>query len=298
MKKAFVFPGQGSQSIGMGREVYDNYAVARDVFEEVDDALGEKLSQLIFNGPIEELTLTANAQPAIMAASIAILRAKQQDDKLQIQDQCDYVAGHSLGEYTALCAAESISLSDTAKLLRLRGKSMQNAVAPGIGGMAAVLGMSIESLKDILSAINKDNFVVEIANDNCPGQLVISGHLQAIELACEKITAAGNKIVKLPVSAPFHCSLMNPVKDIMNEALHNTKIIAPKVPLIGNVMVREVSEPREIIEGLVTQVSGMVRWRESMLYLKEIGVMNLIEIGAGKVLTGMNKRIDSGFILG
>lgn len=297
MKKAFVFPGQGSQSVGMGREVYNNYAVAKDAFMEVDDALGEKLSELIFNGPIEELTLTANAQPAIMVTSIAILRAKQQDEKLNIEQLCDYVAGHSLGEYTALCAAGAISLSDTAKLLRLRGKSMQNAVAPGVGAMAAVLGMSIENLKEILASISKDDFVVEIANDNCPGQLVISGHTKAVELAAEKIIAAGNKLVKLPVSAPFHCSLMNPVKEIMNEALHNTKIIAPKIPLISNVFVTEVTDPKQIIEGLVAQVSGMVRWRESMLYLKQLGVLNLVEIGAGKVLTGMNKRIDSEFIL-
>ncbi len=291
MKIAFVFPGQGSQSVGMGKEFYDNFTVAKDVFEEVDNALNQKLSNIIFNGPMEELTLTANAQPAIMATSIAILKTLEQETGKKIEQLCNIVAGHSLGEYTALCAAEAISLSDTAKLVKLRGQAMQNAVAPGIGGMAAVLGMDINTLSNILAEVSINGLVCEIANDNCSGQIVISGHMEAIDKACEKIISAGNKAVKLPVSAPFHSSLMNPVKLIMNEALNNCKISSPKVPVIANVLAAPIFEPHAIIESLVEQISGKVRWRESMIKMQELQVSQITEIGAGKVLTGINKRI-------
>jgi [acyl-carrier-protein] S-malonyltransferase len=293
MKTAFVFPGQGSQSVGMGKEFYDNFATARQVFEEVDDALNQKLSSIIFNGPLDELTLTANAQPAIMTTSIAMLRTLQHETGKSITDLCQYVAGHSLGEYTALCAAEAISLSDTARLVKLRGQTMQSAVAPGIGAMAAILGMDLDSINIILKSVSSNGQICQIANDNCPGQVVISGHLEAVDAACALIIAAGNKAIKLPVSAPFHCELMEPVKEIMLDALHNCKIIEPKVPVIANVLADGILEPDHIINALVEQISGMVRWRESIITLKELDVENIIEIGAGKVLTGINKRIDS-----
>jgi [acyl-carrier-protein] S-malonyltransferase len=297
MNTAFVFPGQGSQTVGMGKEFYDNFAIARQTFEEVDDALKFKLSNLIFNGPLEELTLTANAQPAIMTTSIAILRSLQHESGKTIDQLCQYVAGHSLGEYTALCAAESISLSNTAKLVRLRGQTMQNAVVPGIGSMAAVLGMSIDQINKILQELNQNGLLCQIANDNCPGQVVISGHLEAVDLACKKIIEAGNKAIKLPVSAPFHCDLMDPVKEVMSEALKNTKINAPKVPLICNVLADKITQTDHIVDCLIEQISGMVRWTESVSNLKNLGVTNITEIGAGKVLNGMNKRIDSSLVL-
>lgn len=297
MKTAFVFPGQGSQTVGMGKEFYDNFAIARHVFEEVDDALGQKLSHLIFNGPIEDLTLTANAQPAIMTTSIAILRTLQHETGKTITDLCQYVAGHSLGEYTALCAAESLSLSDTAKLVKLRGETMQNAVAPGVSGMAAVLGMEIAQIQDILKEVNKNGLLCQIANDNCPGQVVISGHLTAIDDACAKIIAAGNKAIKLPVSAAFHSSLMEPVKETMAKALETVTIHPAKVSLIANILASNITQPKHIIDCLIQQISGMVRWRESIIAMKDLGVTNITEVGAGKVLTGMNKRIDSSFAL-
>lgn len=297
MNTAFVFPGQGSQTVGMGREFYDNFPIARQTFEEVDEALKFKLSDLIFNGPIEELTLTANAQPAIMTTSIAMLRSLQHESGKTIDQLCQYVAGHSLGEYTALCAAESIALSDTAKLVRLRGQTMQNAVAPGVGAMAAVLGMSIDQITKILHEVNQNGLLCQIANDNCPGQVVISGHLEAVDLACKKIIEAGNKAIKLPVSAPFHCDLMDPVKEVMSKALNDTKINAPKVPLICNVLADKIIQTDHIIDCLIEQISGMVRWTESITNLKNLGVTNITEIGAGKVLNGMNKRIDSSLIL-
>jgi [acyl-carrier-protein] S-malonyltransferase len=297
MKTAFVFPGQGSQTVGMGKPFYDNFPIARQVFQEVDDALNQNLSQIIFNGSQEELTLTVNAQPAIMTTSIAILRTLQHETGKNIADLCQYVAGHSLGEYTALCAAEAISLADTAKLVRLRGQTMQNAVAPGVGGMAAILGMELHNIENILKDISQDGLVCQIANDNCPGQVVISGHLQAIDLACEIIIATGNKAIKLPVSAPFHCSLMDPVKDVMLEALNNTEIKLPKVSIIANVLADGINQPDHIVNALVEQISGMVRWRESIITLKELGIENVTEVGSGKVLTGINKRIDSSLTL-
>lgn len=297
MNTAFVFPGQGSQSVGMGKEFYDNFKVAREVFEEVDDALEEKLSNLIFNGPIEELTLTANAQPAIMATSIAILRTLEHEHKKSIAELCNFVAGHSLGEYSALCAAGSLSLRDATKLVRLRGKTMQNAMAPGEGSMAAILGMDIDKIEEILEQVRKNDQICQIANDNCPGQVVISGHLSAIDQACSKIIEAGNKAVKLPVSAPFHCSLMDPVKPVMADALRNCKILTPKVPIIANILANQVTKVDDIISCLIEQISGRVRWRESIITLKNLHIEKITEIGAGKVLTGINKRIDSNLIL-
>jgi [acyl-carrier-protein] S-malonyltransferase len=293
MKTAFIFPGQGSQTIGMGKEFYNNFPIARQTFEEVDDSLNQKLSNIIFNGPSDDLTLTANAQPAIMTTSIAILRSLQHETGKTINDLCQYVAGHSLGEYTALCAAESISLSDTAKLVKLRGQTMQDAVAPGIGAMAAVLGMDLDNINSILAEVNKNGLICQIANDNCPGQVVISGHIEAVDAACAKIIEAGNKAIKLPVSAPFHCRLMDPVKKIMNDALASCKIVTPKVPLIANVLADSINEPKQIIESLVEQISGMVRWRESVLRLKDLGIDTFTEVGSSKVLTGINKRIDN-----
>ncbi len=294
MKKAFVFPGQGSQNVGMGKDFYDNFAVAKHVFEEVDNALNEKLSHLMFNGPSEDLTLTANAQPAIMAASIAILRVILQERGAKIEELCDFVAGHSLGEYTALCAAGSIALSDTAKLLRLRGLSMQNCIAQGDGAMVAVLGMGLEKLQTILDEVSSFNVgICELANDNCPGQLVISGHAKALDVCMEKILHSGSKAIKLPVSAPFHCSLMNPVKAIMANALADVKILSPAVPLVSNVLANVVEDTKKITDGLIEQISARVRWRESVLRLKELGVDSFVEIGAGKVLVGIIKRIDA-----
>lgn len=294
MKKAFLFPGQGSQIVGMGKDFYDNFSVAKQVFQEVDDALNEKLSHLIFNGPIEELTLTANAQPAIMATSIAILRVLLQEKDCKIEQLCDFVAGHSLGEYTALCAAGSISLSDTAKLLKLRGQSMQGSVAPGVGGMVAVLGMELEKLNKILDEVSSYNIgVCEVANDNCPGQLVISGHTKALEMCIEKILEAGSKAIKLPVSAPFHCSLMDPVKKIMEDAFAEIKVLKPVIPMVSNVLATSIEDVNEITKGLIEQISGRVRWRESILFLKDSGVDSFFELGAGKVLAGIMKRIDA-----
>lgn len=297
MSSAFVFPGQGSQTVGMGKEFYDNFTIAKETFAEVDDALGQKLSDLIFNGPIEELTLTANAQPAIMVTSIAILRTLQKETGKSITELCNFVAGHSLGEYTALCAAESITLSDTAKLVKLRGEAMQNAVAPGIGTMAAVLGMEIDQIEQILKEISRNDHICQIANDNCPGQVVISGHVAAVNEACEKIISQGFKAIKLPVSAPFHCSLMEPVKPVIQKALSEIIIKPGKVPVIANVLASAISDPKKISEALVSQISGMVRWRESIMAMKNLDVTTITEIGAGKVLTNMNKRIDSSFVL-
>lgn len=298
MKTALVFPGQGSQVVGMGKQFSDNFPEAARVFAEVDDALEQKLSEIIFNGPQEVLTLTANAQPAIMACSIAILKTLQKELGLGIEYLAEFVAGHSLGEYSALCAAGAISLYDTAKLVRIRGEAMQNEVAPGIGAMAAVLAMDLDKVNSILKEISKDSFICEIANDNCSGQIVISGHLEAVNAACEKIIAEGSKVVKLPVSAPFHCSLMLPVAKVMSRALNNCEILALKVPLISNVTADIVIQPELIKDSLLSQISGTVRWRESIIRMKELGVGKIIEVGAGKVLSGINKRIDSNLILG
>jgi len=287
--RAFVFPGQGAQTIGMGRELAEAYPAARDVFDQVDEALGEKLSDLIWTGDIETLTLTQNAQPALMAASMAAFRALEAEG-LGIQE-ANYVAGHSLGEYSALCAAGSLSLEDTARLLRLRGQAMQEAVPVGQGAMAAILGLDFDTVDRIARDTAGDE-VVQAANDNDPAQVVISGHKQAVERAAASAKEAGAKrALMLPVSAPFHSVLMQPAAAVMADALAGVDIQPPAVPLIANVRAEAVIEPGAIRRLLVEQVTGTVRWRESIVNLAEAGVTEFWEIGAGKALSGMIKRI-------
>lgn len=291
MNTALIFPGQGSQTVGMGRELAAQFPVARHTFQEVDDALSEKLSALMFEGPQETLTLTQNAQPAIMAVSIAALRVLEQEHGFKVSDH-QYVAGHSLGEYSALCAAGSLSLTETARLLRVRGQAMQRAVAPGKGAMAALLGVDF----DIVSALVQEaaqGEVCAIANDNANGQVVISGIRSAVERAIELAKAKGAKrAMMLDVSAPFHCPLMAPAAGVMDEALSAANFQNPCIPLIANVTASQVSDAETIHRLLVDQVTGMVRWRESMQYAKTQGVERAIEIGSGKVLSGLMRRIE------
>ncbi|MDM7458061.1 MAG: ACP S-malonyltransferase, partial [Paracoccus sp. (in: a-proteobacteria)] len=287
--RAFVFPGQGAQTIGMGREMAQAYPVAQAVFDEVDDALGEKLSALIWDGDAETLTLTQNAQPALMATSIAAMRALEAEG-FGI-GHADFVAGHSLGEYSALCAAGALSLSDTARLLRLRGQAMQEAVPVGVGAMAAILGLDFDSVDRIAREVGGDA-VVQAANDNDPAQVVISGHKTAVEAAAEALKAAGAKrVMMLPVSAPFHSVLMQPAAAVMADALAGVEILTPAVPVFANVRAEPVTEPGAIRRLLVEQVTGTVRWRESVANMAASGVVEFWEIGAGKALSGMIKRI-------
>lgn len=280
MSSIFVFPGQGSQSVGMGYELYKNNAIARAVFDEVDDALNEKLSDIIFNGTMEDLTLTRNVQPAIMATSIAMLRASG-------LPLTQYVAGHSLGEYTALCAAGAISLMDAAKLLRLRGEAMQHAVPVGQGLTAVILGLDIDIVRDIC---NKNN--CDVANDNSPGQVVISGAREIVEKTLEDAKTAGAKrAMPLALSAPVHCRIQQPAAEEMKFALRNTEIKTPTAPLISNKTCAPISDPDEIREALVYQMTHGVRWRESVLAMHDMGINETIEIGPGAVLTGLTKRI-------
>ncbi len=290
--RAFVFPGQGSQVVGMGRELFEAFAPAREVFEEVNDALGQKLSQLMFEGPESDLTLTENAQPAIMAVSLAVLRVLEKEGGFVLANEARYVAGHSLGEYSALCAAGAITLSDTAKLLKLRGRAMQQAVPVGVGAMAALLGLNFEQAREVASEAAQGQ-VCTAANDNADGQVVVSGHAEAVERAIAIASAKGAKrAVKLPVSAPFHCPLMQPAAEAMQKALATTQIKTPSVPLIANVSAAATAEVETIRRQLVEQVCGTVRWRESVLTMKALGVGELVECGAGKVLAGLAKRID------
>ncbi|WP_207099901.1 ACP S-malonyltransferase [Paracoccus shandongensis] len=287
--RAFVFPGQGAQTVGMGREMAEVYPVAREVFERVDEALGEKLSDLVWNGDIETLTLTQNAQPALMAASMAAFRALEAEG-ITIRD-ANFVAGHSLGEYSALCAAGALTLEDTARLLRLRGQAMQEAVPVGQGAMAAILGLDFATV-DRIARETAGEEVVQAANDNDPGQVVISGHKGAVERAAAAMKEAGAKrALMLPVSAPFHSVLMQPAAAVMAEALAGVDIQPPAVPLIANVRAEAVTEPGAIRRLLVEQVTGTVRWRESIANLAGAGVTEFWEIGAGKALSGMIKRI-------
>ena len=287
--RAFVFPGQGAQTVGMGRELALAYPAARDVFVEVDEALGEKLSELIWEGDIETLTLTQNAQPALMATSMAAFRAMEAEG-INISD-ASYVAGHSLGEYSALCAAGALTLADTAQLLRLRGQAMQEAVPVGQGAMAAILGLDFETVDRIAREAAGDE-VVQAANDNDPAQVVISGHKGAVERASAAAKEAGAKrALMLPVSAPFHSVLMQPAAAVMADALAGVDIQPPAVPLIANVRAEPVIEPGAIRRLLVEQVTGTVRWRESVMHLVDAGVTQFWEIGAGKALSGMIKRI-------
>ncbi len=292
MTKAFLFPGQGSQAVGMGQELAASFAEARAVFDEVDDALGQKLSALMFAGPAEDLMLTANAQPAIMACSMAVLRVLEKQGGFDLGTAAKFVAGHSLGEYSALCAARTFSLADTARLLRLRGDAMQKAVPVGQGGMAALIGVTFDQAKAI-AAEAAQNDVCEAANDNAEGQVVISGSAAAIDRAMEIAAVQGFKrSVKLNVSAPFHCQLMQPAADAMRAALASVAMQAPVVPVVANVTASAVTQPDEIRELLVKQVTGTVRWRESVLWMKANGVTQLVELGQGNVLAGLTKRID------
>jgi [acyl-carrier-protein] S-malonyltransferase len=292
MARAFVFPGQGAQVVGMGRSLALAYPAARAVFEEVDDALGERLSALVWEGSPEELTLTRNAQPALMATSIAAMRALQAEGVGV--GEAAFVAGHSLGEYSALCAAGAMGLGDTARMLRLRGAAMQEAVPVGVGAMAALLGLDLvaaEAVAAEAAAESGGREVCEAANDNDPGQVVVSGHKAAVERAVEIAKARGAKrALLLPVSAPFHCALMRPAAERMREALGGIELAAPVVPIVANVKAAAVEDPEEIRRLLVEQVTGRVRWRESVLWMAGRGVVETVEIGAGRALSGMIRR--------
>jgi [acyl-carrier-protein] S-malonyltransferase len=291
MMRALVFPGQGAQTIGMGKALAEAYPEAKAVFDEVDDALGEKLSALVWEGDAETLTLTQNAQPALMATSLAAMRALEAEG-LGLE-QASYVAGHSLGEYSALAAAGALTIADTARLLRTRGLAMQQAVPVGVGAMAALLGLDFETVKEVADEAAEDGEVVQAANDNDPGQVVVSGHKAAVERACEIAKAKGAKrAVLLPVSAPFHCALMEPAAKVMAEALDDVDILTPSVPLVANVRAAAVTDPAVIRSLLVEQVTGSVRWRESVGFMAENGVTEIFEVGAGKALSGMIRRIE------
>lgn len=296
--RAFTFPGQGSQAPGMGRDLADSFAAARLVFEEVDEALQQKLSKLMFEGPAEELTLTANAQPALMAVSIAVLRVLESEAKLDLGRHVSFVAGHSLGEYSALAAAGTFKLADAARLLRLRGLAMQKAVPVGEGAMAALLGLDLAAAQEIAVAARANpetgkNDVCDCANDNAPGQVVVSGAKAAIERAVEIAKTKGAKrAMLLPVSAPFHCALMQPAADAMAQALADVRMAPPRIPLVANVTASAAHDAATIAKLLVEQVTGMVRWRECVSYMKAQGTTQIFELGAGKVLTGLAKRIE------
>jgi [acyl-carrier-protein] S-malonyltransferase len=303
--RALVFPGQGSQTVGMGRELAETYPVAREVFEEVDEALGQDLSKVMAEGPESELTLTENAQPALMAVSMAVLRVLEQEHGIELVDLGRFVGGHSLGEYTALTAAGAFTLADAARLLRTRGLAMQTAVPVGEGAMAALMGLDVESAREVAAEATRDTYdgaVCVAANDNAPGQVVISGNRIAVARALEIAALRGaRRGIMLPVSGPFHCPLMEPVAEVMAAALESVDVKSPRLPLISNVTAREVSKPKEIRDLLIRQITGMVRWRESVLYMHSRGIRELIEIGTGKVLSGLAKRIHremSGISLG
>lgn len=288
--RAFVFPGQGAQTIGMGKSLAVAYPAAKAVFDEVDDALGQHLSKLIWEGDIDSLTLTANAQPALMATSLAALCALQAEGVAL--KTASFVAGHSLGEYSALAAVGAISIANTARLLRIRGIAMQEAVPVGVGAMAAILGLDFEAVTAVAAAASKGE-VCEAANDNDPGQVVVSGQKAAVERAVVLAKEAGAKrAVLLPVSAPFHCALMEPAAARMEKALSEVEVLVPLLPLIANVNAAAISDPSTIKSLLVQQVTGSVRWRESIMYLAAVGVTEIWEIGAGKALSGMVRRID------
>ena len=296
MKRAFVFPGQGSQSVGMGKELSDAFPVAKEVFQEVDDALGQNLSKLMTEGPIEELTLTENTQPALMATSLAVVRVLESESGRKLSDMAAFVAGHSLGEYSALTAAGSLQLADTARLLKARGLAMQKAVPVGVGAMAALLGLDIGPVEDLVAeaaASCKNDEICVIANDNADGQVVLSGHKAAVERVIELAKDKGvRKAMMLPVSAPFHCPLMQAAADEMKSQLSSVVIAPPVVPLVANVTAAEASDPETIRNLLVEQVTGRVRWRESVLYMGEQEVEGLVELGTGKVLSAMVRRIN------
>ena len=292
MSNAFIFPGQGSQSVGMGQDIAEAFPEARAVFDEVDDALDEKLSELIWNGSESDINLTRNTQPALMAVSLAILRAMEARG-ISVEKHAAYVAGHSLGEYSALAAAGSIGIGETARLLRIRGEAMQQAVPVGEGAMAAILGLELDEVSEVAEKAAQGE-VCQAANDNAPGQIVVSGARSAVERAVDIAKARGaRRAILLPVSAPFHCALMAPAAELMADALANTEIAKPVVPLVANVLAEAIDDPARIRKHLVEQVTGSVRWRESVTWMAANGVDRFVEIGAGKVLTGLTRRIVS-----
>jgi [acyl-carrier-protein] S-malonyltransferase len=293
MARAFIFPGQGSQAVGMGRDLDDAFSAARQVFEEIDDALRQSLTRLMFEGPEDELTLTENAQPALMAVSLAIVRVLEQGG-VDLAAACRFVAGHSLGEYSALAAARALALADGARLLKTRGRAMQQAVPLGKGAMAALIGVDLEAAKDVAAAAveGQADEVCAVANDNAPGQVVVSGSRAAVERAIAIAAERGaRRSVMLPVSAPFHCPLMAPAAEVMADALEQVALKPPVVPLVANVTAEPVRELDVIRRLLVEQVTGLVRWRESVLHMADHGVDTLVELGSGKVLTGLARRI-------
>jgi len=291
MTVAFVFPGQGSQTVGMGKGLAEAFAAARSVFEEVDGALGERLSDVIWNGPAETLILTENAQPALMAVSLAAIRVLEQEAGLDLANDAAFVAGHSLGEYSALAAAKAFSIADAARLLRIRGRAMQKAVPVGEGAMAALIGLELGEVK-MIAAESAAIGVCAAANDNGAGQIVLSGARAAVERAVEVAKVRGAKrAMMLPVSAPFHCTLMQPAAEVMAAALATVAVKAPCVPVVANVLAKPISDPAVIVRSLVEQVTGTVRWRESVTFMAQAGVTSFVEVGAGKVLAGLIKRI-------
>jgi len=296
MSTAFVFPGQGSQAIGMGRALAEAFPAARELFEEVDDALEQDLSRLMFEGAESDLTLTENAQPALMAVSLAVLRVMEREGNIRLADKVAFVAGHSLGEYSALAAAGAFTVAEAARLLRRRGRAMQEAVPVGEGAMAAILGLDVAEAEAVAAAAAEaigEGAVCAAANDNAPGQVVVSGSTAAVEKAIALAAERGAKrSIMLPVSAPFHCQLMAPAAEVMAQALAGAKLAPPVVPLVANVTAAAVQHPDSIRQLLVEQVTGRVRWRESVLYMKDKGVTRLFELGAGKVLSGLARRID------
>jgi len=297
MALAFVFPGQGSQAVGMGKMLAANFPAARQVFEEVDDAVGTKLSSIIFEGPADTLTLTENAQPALMAVSLAVLRVLEGEAGIVVAREAQFVAGHSLGEYSALAAAGAFSIADAARLLRTRGQAMQKAVPVGVGAMAALIGLEFDAASAVATEAAQGE-VCQAANDNGAGQVVVSGNKAAVERAVEIAKAKGAKrAMLLPVSAPFHCMLMQPAADAMAEALAKVSVRPPTVPLVANVLAKAIDDPAEIVRSLIAQVTGTVRWRESVVYMAGAGVTNFYEVGAGKVLSGLIKRLAGGAVV-
>ncbi|HJD65194.1 MAG TPA: ACP S-malonyltransferase [Rickettsia endosymbiont of Diachasma alloeum] len=292
MKTAFIFPGQGSQAISMGKDFYDNFKPAKETFQIIDEALKRKLTDIIFNSTSEELTLTTNTQQALMAVSMAIINTIKAETGTNMAQLCDYVAGHSLGEYSALCAAESISVETTAKLLHTRSSSMQEACPANIGAMAACIGISIDKLETIVKESK-----CEIANDNINGQIVISGKAEAIDHAINLVKEAGYKAIKLKVSAPFHCSLMKPAEEKMQVALDKVAISKPLVPVIQNYTAKPVTDPVEIKQNLISQICGRVRWRDTLELFNTLNITHIVEVGAGNVLTNMLRKINYPFKL-